>query len=112
MGDVTAHLFGLVGIGAVLGTLYLASGVGSLIGPPLAGFLADATSGRMLPLGVVFVLATLGALVLTRLSPDPAQMEADGDELMTRPVFGGPSVPQIQLLGDQPPESGQRVGAS
>jgi len=73
MGDVTAHLFGLVGIGAVLGLVYMASGVGSLIGPSMAGFLADATSGRTIPLATILVITVFGASVLSRLGTAPVQ---------------------------------------
>jgi len=71
MGDVTAHLFGLVGIGAVLGLVYMASGVGSLIGPSMAGFLADASSGRTLPLATILAITIFGASVLSRLGTGP-----------------------------------------
>jgi len=45
LGDVTAHLFGLAGIGAAMGMLFFSAGTGALIGPPLMGFTADATGG-------------------------------------------------------------------
>ena len=38
---VTAERFGLVGLGGVLGTLYTAAGVGTLVGPPLVGVFRD-----------------------------------------------------------------------
>ncbi len=40
---VTAELFGLVGLGSILGAMYTAAGIGGLIGPPLAGYLIDRT---------------------------------------------------------------------
>ena len=40
---VTAELFGLVGLGSILGAMYTAAGIGGLIGPPLAGYLIDST---------------------------------------------------------------------
>lgn len=38
---VAADLFGLDGLGGVLGTLYTSAGGGSLLGPPIAGLLFD-----------------------------------------------------------------------
>ena len=38
---IAAQLFGLTGLGGVLGALYTAAGVGGLAGPPLAGLLID-----------------------------------------------------------------------
>ena len=45
---VTAELFGLVGLGSILGAMYTAAGIGGLIGPPLAGYLID-RSGSYTP---------------------------------------------------------------
>jgi MFS family permease len=58
--EVTAHLFGVAGLGAVLGTLYVVGGIGGLIGPPLAGFLVDADVAR--------AVIILGAAVITAVS--------------------------------------------
>ena len=41
---VVAMLFGTVGLGAILGALYTAAGLGGLVGPPAAGALIDRTS--------------------------------------------------------------------
>ncbi|MGF1595842.1 MAG: MFS transporter [Acidimicrobiales bacterium] len=38
---VTAELFGPVGLGAILGALYTAAGIGGLIGPPAMGLIID-----------------------------------------------------------------------
>jgi len=70
-GDVVAFYFGLVGIGAVTGMLFFYSGFGSLIGPPIVGFLADLSTLRILPVGAVFVMALLGAVVLLTASTQP-----------------------------------------
>ncbi|MCP5027088.1 MAG: MFS transporter [Actinomycetia bacterium] len=75
VGAVAAHLFGVVGIGSIMGLLYFASGVGSGIGPPLTGFLSDATEGQFVPQITVLVTATAAALVLLLLKPDPIQLE-------------------------------------
>jgi MFS family permease len=53
---VSAHLFGLSGLGAVLGALYTGSGVGGLVGPPTAGWLIDLTDGY--EAAIVFALVT------------------------------------------------------
>ncbi|HBU39460.1 MAG TPA: hypothetical protein DEB59_03250 [Acidimicrobiaceae bacterium] len=70
-GDVVAFYFGLVGIGAVTGMLFFFSGFGSLIGPPIVGFLADLSTFRIVPVGAVFVMASLGAGVLLTASTKP-----------------------------------------
>lgn len=94
MGDATAHLFGLVGLGAVLGLVYLASGVGSLIGPPLAGFLADET-GRTVPLVTILVITIIGSLVLSRLSPDPVRFRDHEPRRTARLLAAGSTSPTI-----------------
>ena len=70
-GDVVAFYFGLVGIGAVTGMLFFYSGFGSLIGPPIVGFLADLSTLRIVAVGAVFVMASLGAVVLLTASTKP-----------------------------------------
>ncbi|MGE3289701.1 MAG: MFS transporter [Pseudonocardia sp.] len=42
---VMADWFGVRGLGAVVGLVYTSSGLGALVGPPLAGLLVDATGG-------------------------------------------------------------------
>lgn len=42
---VMADWFGVRGLGAVVGLVYTSSGIGALVGPPLAGLLVDATGG-------------------------------------------------------------------
>ena len=39
----TAELYGSGGLGATTGFLYTAAGVGALLGPPLAGWIVDAS---------------------------------------------------------------------
>jgi MFS family permease len=53
---VSAHLFGLSGLGAILGAMYTASGVGGLVGPPVAGRLIDHTDGY--EAAIVFALVS------------------------------------------------------
>ncbi|MFN0092751.1 MAG: MFS transporter [Acidimicrobiales bacterium] len=57
--EVAAHLFGVVGLGAVLGALYCFSGLGGFIGPTGAGFVADATDGRVAP-----ILLTISVVIV------------------------------------------------
>lgn len=62
---VTAQLFGLTGLGAVLGAMYTSSGVGGLAGPYVAGRLIDITDGY--EAAIVFALVTAaGAGVFLR----------------------------------------------
>lgn len=42
---VLAQMFGVRGLGALVGLVYTAAGVGALAGPPLAGVVVDATGG-------------------------------------------------------------------
>jgi MFS family permease len=83
-GDVVAFYFGLVGIGAVTGMLFFYSGFGSLIGPPIVGFLADLSTLRILPVGAVFVMALLGAFVLLTASTKPVDFGVN--ESLPQPV--------------------------
>ena len=55
---VTAEMFGLAGLGGMIGALYTSAGVGGLIGPPLAGMLIDFTKSYT----VVIILAMLLSL--------------------------------------------------
>ncbi len=72
-GDVVAFYFGLKGIGAVTGMLFLYSGFGSLVGPPIVGFLADLSTIRLIPLSAVFVMALLGAIILFTIPTKPVE---------------------------------------
>ena len=71
LGDVTVHLFGLAGIGTVMGLLFFSAGTGALIGPPLMGFTADATNGIFVPILVVGVVSALGVSVLLPMTRNP-----------------------------------------
>ena len=61
---VTAELFGPAGLGAVLGALYTAAGIGGLFGPPLMGRLIDSFGySSALVVAMVFGLASTTVLL-------------------------------------------------
>jgi len=64
--EVVAQRFGLDGLGGTIGTLYTAAGIGSLAGPPFAGFLIDGFSYNV-AIGFSAVTAALAAAILTLL---------------------------------------------
>ena len=55
---VAAELFGLAGLGGVLGALYTAAGIGGLAGPPLAGLLIDGAGYRVTIVTAMIVALT------------------------------------------------------
>ncbi len=63
---VTAQIFGPVGLGGVLGTLYTGAGVGGLIGPPLMGAIID-NSGYTTTLWTALGCGLVAFLLLTPL---------------------------------------------
>ncbi|WP_419945699.1 MFS transporter [Candidatus Poriferisodalis sp.] len=71
LGDVTAYLFGLANIGAVVGIFFFFSGTGALIGPPLLGFTHDAAGGAGVPILMVGVISLAGVLVLLPMTRHP-----------------------------------------
>ncbi|MEM8923896.1 MAG: MFS transporter [Actinomycetota bacterium] len=75
IGQVAAHLFGVRGLASVLGFLFLGAGVGSLVWPPVVGFIADASGANTLPKLAIVAVAAAGAVWLFRLSPDPVPPE-------------------------------------
>jgi MFS family permease len=76
---VAAALFGVVGLGGLLGLLYLGAGIGGLVGPPLAGGLADATSGQLLPIAVALLFTIAGAVVTLAIPEGAPVVEDDVD---------------------------------
>ncbi len=86
MGQVSAHLFGVRGLATVLGWVFLGAGLGSLLYPPIVGFLADATGSNTVPKLALVAVAAAGALYLFRLQEEPVA----ADELApAQPVAGG-----------------------
>ncbi|MGK0227295.1 MAG: MFS family permease, partial [Thermoproteota archaeon] len=77
---MTAEIFGLVSLGAVLGTMTLMSQIGSGLGPFLVGWAEDVTDSYRTPF-VVTGLATIAAALLILLARpialDPAHPDAE-----------------------------------
>ncbi|MEM8925278.1 MAG: MFS transporter [Actinomycetota bacterium] len=72
---VTAERFGIAGLGAVLGALYTAAGIGGLFGPPLIGRLID-DAGYTTALVVAMGFGLFATLVLVAMaSPGPSEPE-------------------------------------
>lgn len=57
--EVAAALFGVVGLGSVIGLQFLGAGLGGLCGPPLAGWLADASDGRTAPIALALSVSVV-----------------------------------------------------
>ena len=92
LGDVTAHLFGLASLGAVVGIFFFFSGTGALIGPPLLGFTHDASGGVGVPIFMVGVIALAGVLVLLPMTRHPLAL----------PTYIGPGGPAPAPARQQP----------
>jgi predicted MFS family arabinose efflux permease len=54
--EALIYLVGTAGIGTTMGLMFLSFGVGGLIGPPAAGFLADGSGSNVVPILVVIAL--------------------------------------------------------
>jgi MFS family permease len=66
MPAVLIELFGVQHLGAILGIFFTASGVSAILGPPLAGFIVDATGNYQW--GIAFALAA-GMLGFAAVAP-------------------------------------------
>jgi MFS family permease len=73
---VLAQFFGTGNLGALVGTLYTSNAIGTLIGPPLAGFIIDHTGGYRWAVAAALAMASAAFLVLLPLPncelPSPA----------------------------------------
>lgn len=65
--SVMADLFGAEGLGGSLGALYTSAGIGALLGPPLAGFIVDATGSYRPAIVTAIVMAVVSCVLVTRL---------------------------------------------
>ncbi len=54
--EVAIHLFGVANVGRLMGLLFLSFGVGGLIGPPAAGWLAEASGQRPVIIAVIVIV--------------------------------------------------------
>ncbi|MGH7913801.1 MAG: MCT family MFS transporter [Candidatus Binataceae bacterium] len=75
---VVAELFGVAGMGVVLGTLYTSTAVTVLFGPPVVGAIIDHTGSYQL--GILFTIATTIAGFLVLLALKPRRVPASEDE--------------------------------
>ncbi len=69
--EVTAHLFGVAGLGATFGLLFLATGVGGFIGPPVTGVLSDLAGGHVVPIGFVLAVNLVAVAVTLTVPTEP-----------------------------------------
>jgi MFS family permease len=78
---VVAQLFGVQGLGAMLGVLYSSSAISALAGPPLAGFVIDHTGSYLGAAGIAGAAGVIGFFILIPLQApsaiDVAMVEAD-----------------------------------
>ena len=75
---MASHLFGVRGIGSVLGWVFMAGGTGGLVAPPLVGFIADGVDGQGAPILTIAALSATGAIVLLGLRRDPVDLSIAG----------------------------------
>ncbi|MBU1196561.1 MAG: MFS transporter [Proteobacteria bacterium] len=61
---LVAELFGLVGLGSILGTLYTAVGFGGLLGSPMGGYLIDTTGSYTIAIIAALAISSLAFLFL------------------------------------------------
>jgi MFS family permease len=61
--ETAAVLFGVAGLGGVMGLMFLGAGIGGLVGPPLAGWLADASDGTVVPITLALLVSVVAFLL-------------------------------------------------
>ena len=76
--EAAALLFGVVGLGAVMGLMFLGAGLGGLVGPPLAGWLADASEGSGVPITLALVVSLLAFGLSLAIPTRPVEGAAPG----------------------------------
>jgi len=72
--EVSAHLFGVVGLGGVVGMMFVASALGGLIGPPLSGFLADGFDGHEVPIAMCIGVSLVTLVVTMAVPTEPVDL--------------------------------------
>jgi MFS family permease len=98
--EVAAVLFGVVGLGSVMGLQFLGAGLGGLFGPPVAGWLADATDGRVAPIGFALAVAVLAFVLSTRIPVGTGAAMTERELLPEEKVAGSddPAAQSRQIL--------------
>ena len=61
---IAAEIFGLLGLGTILGAIYTAAGIGGLLGPTLAGWLIDKSGGYNSAIIAAMLFALSGFILL------------------------------------------------
>jgi hypothetical protein len=77
--DGIAELFGVAGMGVVLGTLYTSIAATALFGPPIVGAIIDRAGSYQL--GILFTIATTLAGFLVLLALRPRRVPAAENEM-------------------------------
>jgi MFS family permease len=77
--SVVAELFGVAGMGVVLGTLYTSIAATALFGPPIVGAIIDRTGSYQL--GILFTIATTLAGFVVLLALRPRRVPAAENEM-------------------------------
>jgi MFS family permease len=75
---LVAEVFGVQGLGALLGVLYTSAAVGSAIGPPLAGLLIGDGDGYRTTVLCSLAVAALAAALVQRVRPGQARAQGAG----------------------------------
>jgi MFS family permease len=81
---VMAELFGVQGLGAMLGALYTSSAVSALAGPPLAGMVVDRSGSYLWAAAFAGASGVIGFLILI-----PLGRERAAEIATVREVEGG-----------------------
>lgn len=76
--EVAAVLFGVVGLGSIIGMQFLGAGLGGLLGPTTAGFLSDASDGQTVPILFALCASVVTVALSLRL---PTHQVLDADEI-------------------------------
>lgn len=74
--EVAIVLFGAANVGRLMGLLFLSFGIGGLLGPPLAGWLADGAGQRPVIVAVILIVAASAAVMMT-IAPDERDQAAE-----------------------------------
>lgn len=108
---IAAELFGLAGLGGVLGALYTAAGVGGLAGPPLAGLLIDNAGFRVTIVAAMIVALTSVPLLIAAARAHAVPLATVGGgaaDAATVPPTRAASVPVARPSGTSPVAAGRR----